>query len=167
MNFYSLVTFWSFSFLTSFAAQASGWQCFTTPTTSSISGLESKDSLDIAIIHHNGVRYMPIHSGVITPNDIDYLKSRGEVLKKLGDEIHLSFPLSNCKSYGDWKMSCYSRTPTKIGELKIDSASLISSTSTRELLGYQFHQIEMNLSVRVGRFNYDIPLEYQASDCKK
>lgn len=153
--------------LCAWTAGASGWQCFTEPLSTSFVADDVGENLNLTVFHHNGVQYMPIHSGIITPSDLGYLKSQGEVLTKLGSDFTVSFNKKNCKSYGEWKNSCFTNEKFEVGGLTVDSAHLTTSTSTHEIFDYVFEEIEIHLSLRIEGKSHSIPMKYAKSQCKK
>ncbi len=153
-------------FFKSTLAYAADWQCFTEPLTTSFISEGQGKTIELTVLHHNGVHYMPIHSGIITPYDLDYLKDQGSVLTKLGSRFSLTFNKEKCKEYGDWKLSCFTNEKKTAGNLTIDSAHLITSIVTQEIFDYTFREVEIHLSLRIQGKSYSIPMKYAANQCQ-
>lgn len=76
------------------------------PSTSHIA--EVKDGqLKVRVIHHNGTKYMPAYTGVMTPNDLPKVTRATEILPKLGDEWSFSWPLNKCKFKNEHRFECF------------------------------------------------------------
>jgi len=104
------------------------------PTTSFFVKTEGKDVL-VRVIHHNGTKYAPIHEGIVVPNDIDLIKSRAELLAKLGEDFTFRFPLEECSANSPGQMVCFAGD-TKVFEGQEFTATMLSLyTSTANLSG--------------------------------
>lgn len=148
-------------------AQAENWQCYTEPLTTSFVAEDLGEEYQLTVLHHNGVKYMPIHSGIITPSDLTYLKAQGEVLTKLGDRFTLKFKKENCKNYGEWRFSCFTRETTKIGSLEVQSAHLSTSTNLQQIFDYEFREVEVHLSLRIEGRSHSIPMKFSDTQCHR
>lgn len=148
-------------------AHAESWQCYTEPLTTSFVAEDLGEEYQLTVLHHNGVKYMPIHSGIITPNDLAYLKAQGEVLTKLGDRFSLKFKKKNCKTYGEWRFSCFTREQVKIGNLEVQSAHLSTSTNLQQIFDYEFREVEVHLSLRIEGRSHSIPMKFSDTQCRK
>ena len=153
--------------LTAGAVHAESWQCYTEPLTTTFVAEDLGEDYQLTVLHHNGVKYMPIHSGIITPNDLPYLKSQGEVLTKLGDRFTLKFKKENCKTYGEWRFSCFTREVSKIGNLEVQSAHLSTSTNVQQIFDYEFREVEVHLSLRIEGRSHSIPMKFSDTQCRK
>ena len=85
-----------FSLLISFSAQAATYdfKCQTNPKTTGFTFESDGDSMVLTTVHANGVDYMPVHEGIITPSDLPYLAKASTALKNMGMKNQFRFPKS-------------------------------------------------------------------------
>lgn len=157
-----LVSLATFS-LPSFAGTI--WSCYTRPLTTSFVFESVEDLNQITVYHHNGVEFMPIHSGTITPYDLKRLKEQGEILQKLGTQLSFRFDPENCKDYGDLRISCFTKVNETINGIEVKSAFLTTSTVKTQIFNSKFDELKVHLSLGIGNTSYDIPMTYQKTDC--
>lgn len=136
------------------------------PTSSFLLRTEGRE-LVLTTIHHNGTPYMPIHEGIVVPNDIPYLKSVAEHLIKMGDRNEFRFPLENCKVYGHGLMSCAGGEKKNFGGEEMEALNLYTSKITEEAFGQKFERYKVTLSVNISGFVpvQDIMNEFYGSEC--
>ncbi len=88
------------------ALSAYDLKCIAAMPTTTLLLVDAGETVQGQLIHHNGVEYMPIHSGVIVPNDLPILGRWATELKSLGPQQRFSFPKSKCTEHGGKVMKC-------------------------------------------------------------
>jgi hypothetical protein len=140
--------------------------CSTELPTTSIFVKSFDDRVILRILHHNGLNFAPIHSGVITLNDIPFIEKKGSLFTKMGEHIVLEFELSRCKKHQEGNYSCYNSTPTTINELEVKSFGFQTYKSTSELYGMSFENLIFRLNLTVGNRSLSSSIEYSLpGDC--
>lgn len=169
----TLLTFTFFQFFISPLAQAhpndsSYLECFTKPAPTTSFFLypnAGSDQFDLTVIHHNGLKYAPIHRGIVTLNDLNSILQKGETLALTGEQFHLSFERENCRVISDQEIVCHHSKPTQIGELDVRGYTLHTYTQQSQLLGQSLKENIVTLSLGVKNTSYDIVMNYSSSDC--
>lgn len=126
-----------------------------------------EDDVVLTTIHHNGTAFMPIHEGIIVPNDITYLKDVSSVLTLMGDRNEFRFPLSKCKIYGPGQMSCIKGSTENFQGREMQALFLATSKIQESIYGRTFERIKVSLSVNVAGFVpvQDIMMVYETNEC--
>lgn len=135
--------------------------CMTNPPTTSYQMLAVEDGFELHVFHHNGTKYMPIHSGTITPNDFELLKKRADYLQQMGSSAKIFFKTSECKNEGPvWK--CFSKRSLKLRDLQAEGVSFHMVPRQTSTNNYTFHSMDTFLSFRQkeGHIQYDITSSY-------
>ena len=140
------------------------------PQTSFIlkSASENSEDLVLTTIHHNGNNFMPIHEGVIVPNDFNYLAGVARVLTLMGDRNEFKFPRHKCKIYGPGQMSCVSGSSEVFQGREMQALYLNTSTITEKAFGQTYDRIKVTLSVHISNFApvQDIVMYYETNECQ-
>ena len=63
--------------------------CSTEHPTTSVSVETVEEKVYLRVLHHNGLKFAPIHSGVITLHDIPYLEKKGGLFARMGEHLIL------------------------------------------------------------------------------
>ncbi|MFA6238608.1 MAG: hypothetical protein WC635_14840 [Bacteriovorax sp.] len=136
------------------------------PTTSLIA--QTKDGVvEFNLIHHNGVKYMPIHNGVITPYDLETLSTRADILADLGDNLVFTMPASACQVDGVL-FNCFGAQPAQnIGGHQVSIWAAYSSTYDDVSLIGIFPFVTTNLAIEVDGKSYYLPMRYNQAECFK
>lgn len=135
------------------------------PTTS-VSVETFDEKVVLRMLHHNGLQFAPIHSGVITLNDLPFIEKKGGLFMKMGSYITLEFELTRCKKHQEGNYSCYNSNPILIGDLSVKSFGFQTYKSTSELYGMKFETLLFRLNVTVANRNLSSTMEYNLpSDC--
>jgi hypothetical protein len=146
--------------------KAFNFVCSTEHPTTSISVENLEGRVTLRMIHHNGLKFAPIHSGVITLNDIPFIEKKGSLFSKMGEHLVLEFDLARCKKHQEGNYSCYNSNPATIGELEVKSFGFQTYKSTSELYGMRFESLLFRLNVTVGNRSLSSTIEYSLpSDC--
>jgi len=164
--------FYTFSFLFTLLFSPYLWaqetvrlSCVTNPLTTSYQITESQENFELLVYHHNGVDYLPLHSGVITPNDLPLLERRAQILKKMGSINKIPFQKKECKNEnGQWR--CLKKGKTQLNDLM--AVDIYFSTAPKHVYdnSYSWRITETNLSLRVGKENLTMHLPYYGDDCQ-
>jgi hypothetical protein len=141
------------------------------PQTSFILRTDDKSNTDEVIlttIHHNGTQFMPIHEGVVVPNDFNYLNDVAGVLTLMGDRNEFRFDRRKCKIYGPGQMSCSSGSREIFQGREMQALFLNISHITEKAFGRTFENIKVTLSIYVSNFApvQDLVMYYQPQECQ-
>lgn len=144
------------------------FQCVTEFPTTSFFFMPAGDEKthNLRVIHHNGLKYAPIHSGIITLNDLPNLLTKGELLAQAGTSFEIPFDSENCRYIEENEMVCYQRNEATVGELDVRAYSLHSYIRKSRLFEQSYTQHVVSLSFSVGNRSYDITMDYTPNDCQ-
>ena len=137
------------------------------PTTSFLLRTEN-DQVILKTIHHNGTPYMPIHEGLIVPQDLTYLKQVADRLTKMGDTNEFRFPLKKCKVYGAERLNCSGGDSQDFNGTKMSALSFNTSNFSETVYDQTFHGIKITLSLLIENFVpvQNIVMNYQPDECQ-
>jgi len=126
--------------------------CMTSPATTTMFFYpnEAVGGYSLRVIHHNGVKWMPIHKGTITINDLQTIDERGNQLVRLGAEYFFHFKREDCRLIEPGELVCYGRTPVQIGEQRVETYSFHNYDVKTRLYGQDFVTHVMSLGIRIG-----------------
>ena len=141
------------------------WTCATTPFSSSLVAVQQGNKMVLRVFHHNGLQSVPIHRGVITPNDLTILAQRAELLQQLGSQFELEFAIDQCEVFGEWRINCANTNPAIIGNLNVRRVYLDTSVSQTTALDLQFESRLFRVGFLIGNQVYDMPFEYWGDNC--
>jgi hypothetical protein len=127
---------------------------------------EDVGGFSLRVIHHNGIKWMPIHKGTITLNDLYTLNIRGNQLALLGSAYTLDFKKENCRLIESGELTCFSRTPVQIGEQTVESYSFHNYDVKTRLYQQDFVTHVMSLGIRVGNQILNQSMDYNPMDCQ-
>lgn len=140
--------------------------CITEIPTTSFAFHEDGDNLRVEVLHHNGVQYMPIFEGVLTPNDLKQQSDNAQVLMSLGDHIEFLWPKSKCSKQARFLQNCFGTLPElKIAGHSVKAWSVYSAKETSQSYMGTFEQTSVTLALEVDGKNYYIPMRYFPGDC--
>ncbi|MCO4795540.1 MAG: hypothetical protein KC493_17605 [Bacteriovoracaceae bacterium] len=140
--------------------------CSTEHPTTSISVETIQKNVILRILHHNGLKFAPIHSGVITLHDIPYLEKKGGLFAQMGEHIVLEFDLNRCKKHQTGNYSCYNSNSNTIGALDVSSFGFQTYKTTSELYGMSLENFSFRFNVTVGNRGMNSTMEYfLPNDC--
>lgn len=152
-----------------FAASAHGrilMTCMTEFPTTSYQLMETEQGYELTVLHHNGTKYLPLHSGTITPNDLPKLIQRAEELQKMGRLSKILFKKEECSvKEGIW--NCFGQSPAKLGELETQKVSFQMGRFKKDYEGYAWETILTSLSFRFSREeSFSMTYEYYPWECR-
>jgi len=128
----------------------------------------SKQVLNILFINHNGSQFLPIHNGLITINDLEYLKSKASILETISKELRFSFTKEQCTLFQDGTFSCYrpySSMNEQQSSIDLRPISLRSSILITQLSNMVFKEIELSMGLSDGINQYNISMKYTEDEC--
>lgn len=141
--------------------------CVTEPPTTTMVAQTSNGTVQFDLIHHFGVKYMPIHNGVITPNDLGILSDRASLLADLGDHLTFTMPAESCKVDG-MIFNCFgSQSAKDIGGHKVNIWAAYSSTYDETSSAGTFSYVTTNLAIEVDGESIFLPMRYFGNECSK
>lgn len=147
------------------SAHAARIFCMTEFPTTSVIAEQDGDRLRVQVLHHNGVAYMPLHTGVMTPNDLATLEQKAGRLKRLGDAYELSWPVEKCEFSGDGIVSCLGGDAVTINGVEVKPWALY----TRQLRSASsvgvFENAEVGLMLDVAGQTESFSMVYERNEC--
>lgn len=157
------------TFISSFIANAAvlNLGCVTEIPTTSMIAETYNGVVDFQLIHHNGVKFMPIYNGVVTPNDLGTLSDRASLLADLGDYLQFKMPSEVCQVNGVL-FNCFGSSPKEmIGGHIVRLWAAYSSQYDEESFAGVFSYITTNLAIEVDGQSIYLPMKYSQSECYK
>ena len=153
---------------TGYAADNFSFQCVSSMPTTSFLLKQEKDKTVLTVIHHNGTKFMPIHEGIVVPNDLKYLQEKSEILTKMGDRIEFTFPVANCRKTTEGVISCFGGSREVRGGWEME-AMRITTSKVSEVSSYgNFEHNRVTLTLHVHGFApiQDLSIYYFDKECK-
>lgn len=145
---------------------AVNFRCVTSSPTTSFIAETKGEEVRLIVLHHNGVKYMPIHQGIIVPADLPLLAQKAEVMQKLGDRFEMVFEKKGCKTYGKNLFSCGNGRVIASGSPSAERASLVTKTATERLYDVEFEKSSISAGFKVDGTYYSIDNDFYFGDCK-
>ena len=141
--------------------------CATDAPTTTFDLSEDKTDYVLSVRHVNGVAYMPIHEGVIVPNDFPYLEGKAAFLTKMGDRPQFRFPKSSCKAYAHGQLSCANGERKKFGDVEMQALNFYTAKVHEETLGMSLDSWKVTLSIWSPDFVpvADVTMIYGVNNC--
>ena len=134
------------------------------PTTSFVAFSEGGD-LNIRLIHHNGVKFMPIWSSIITPNDLPVITETASILSELGNELNFTIPAKACGVDG-MMMNCFGRSEEQvINGHKVNLWSVYTKLENEKSFAGEYNYVWSSLAIDVDGKSYWIPMKYYDYEC--
>lgn len=143
------------------------FKCMTGFPTTTFTVRTEGNEVVVETLHHNGVKYMPIHRGIVVPSDIPYLEAKTKVLGKMGARNEFRFPLDKCKIYGKGLMSCAQGNSQVFDGTRMTATYFNTSTSTDRTMEFSFDKTTVTLSVNIEGFVpvQEISMDYWDGEC--
>lgn len=141
--------------------------CVTEYPTTSVVGEEEGDMFTVHVFHHNGMKYMPISTGMNTPNDIPYLQEKAESFAKIGDHYVFQWKLEKCKRVDQELMYCSGGEETEIEGVKVRPWSLWTKRIKSEFDLGSFSQIEVSFNLAIESKDWHFSMIYQDTECSQ
>lgn len=135
------------------------------PTTSFVAFTEGEE-LTIRVIHHNGVKFMPIWNGIITPNDLPTITEAANALYDLGNLLEFKIPVSDCEKMDGTLMNCFSSRPaTEINGHLVRLWSVYTLESVEKSFAGEFAWTYTSVGLDVDGKSFYIPMRYASGEC--
>lgn len=143
------------------------FRCVSTMPTTSFLGEAKGTNFELTVIHHNGTPYMPIHRGIVVPNDFRYLKEKADALTRMGDRQVFQFPLERCRLFAPTRFSCSGNQKQNFGGIEMEAMHFLTTRIVEESYEYTFERTRAELSLLVpGMPVQEIPMEYYQGECR-
>ncbi len=139
--------------------------CMTEFPTTSIIAEEDGGKLRVQVLHHNGVAYMPLHTGVMTPNDLSTLEQKAGRLKQLGEAYELSWPAEKCERSGNGIVTCLGGDTVNINGVEVKPWALYTRQLRSESGVGVFENTEVGLMIDVAGQTESFSMVYERSEC--
>lgn len=136
------------------------------PTTSFVAFTEG-ENINVRLIHHNGVKYMPVWSNIITPNDLPVISETANILSELGNSMNFTIPASSCEVDG-MMINCFGHSGVQeINGHKVNLWAVYTKIENERSFAGEFNSIWSNLAIDVDGKSYWIPMKYYDYECFK
>ena len=137
------------------------------PTTSFIAQTEN-DIITFKLIHHNGVRYMPIWNNIITPNDISFISEAAELLADLGTDFNFKMPQKNCVVMDGMLFNCFGNSPVvEMNGHKVSMWAVYSREVTETSFAGTFNYVLTSMALDIDGKIQHVPMKYESHECTK
>ena len=130
------------------------------PTTSFLVRTEGSEVI-LTTVHHNGTGYMPIHDGIIVPNDFPYLTEKSQLLTQMGDRNEFRFPINKCKIFDENMISCSSGETKKFNELEVTALSFHTSLIQTKAYGLTAEYVKVSVDLNINGY---VPVQQISND---
>ena len=139
--------------------------CATYHVTTSYALIETENEIELQVLHHNGTKFMPVHSGLITKFDLSTIAKNTEAIEKLGSRYVFRFSKDECQLTSEqWK--CFSSNEQRQNENLVSKVSFQTYQKLTIIKGREYKSQVMALSLTLNGQNYSMPMEYDVTDCR-
>lgn len=144
------------------------FKCMTGFPTTTFKAETQGDQVVVEVVHHNGVKYMPVHRGIVVPGDFAYLEAKAKMLTKMGPKTVFRFPRERCKVYGKGQLSCPGSDTQVFDGTKMTASDLSMSTGTDRTMGFSFDRFTVTLTLQIEGFVpvQEISMDYSDGECE-
>jgi hypothetical protein len=139
--------------------------CVTEFPTTTVYGEEKGDEFVVTVYHHNGTGYMPLHSGIITPNDLPQMAEKAEDFARLGELYEFRYDLKDCFRIDEDIMSCNNGKTTEINGVKVRPFSLFTKRVVTEFDLAKFEETEVSFLMDVENKTRFLSMKYMKNEC--
>ena len=137
------------------------------PTTSLILDTE-KLNPELTVIHHNGKGYMPVHFGIVVPNDRTLIQSKIDILSKLPERMIYLFPKEKCNILNGNFVECFSGKPIDIDGTRFTPLSFTITDVIEK--GPRFSTLSKRASLLLHVQGFvpviEVVMDYPADECQ-
>lgn len=144
------------------------FRCISSLPTTSFLGEVKGDAFELTVIHHNGKAFLPIHQGIVVPNDFPYLREKAEALTKMSERDTIRFPLEKCRTYGPTLFSCANGEEKEYEGVPFRAIYFHTSQVTERVFDMAFERTKAVLSLQLPSTYLpvqEIPMEYYEGEC--
>lgn len=140
--------------------------CVTEFPTTSVYGETQEDEFVVHVIHHNGMRFMPIYTGMVTPHDLATLAKKAEEFSKLGDHYIFRWPASSCKREDTDLMGCSGgATEVEMNGTKVKPWGMFTKRIHTEADIFAYDQVEVSFHLEIDGNNHSFSMQYAKGEC--
>lgn len=147
------------------SAFATKLSCVTEFPTTSVYGEEQGDEFVVMVYHHNGTGYLPLHNGIITPNDLPVMQERAQVFESLGQLYEFRYPLSSCQRTDKDIMNCTHGKETVVNGVKVRPWSLYTMRINSEMDIANFEETQVSFLMDIEGKSYHMSMKYMRNEC--
>lgn len=142
-------------------------KCITSgfPTTSFLVS-DNGPIVEVRVVNHNGLKYAPLYNGLMTLNDIDYLKRTAEFFSKIGDDFTVSFKKEKCKFVENKFYSCSKPEKFEIGSVTADAVYFSTTETVDKIPDFEFTKTNAKISFRKNNEDYNLEMSYYYNGCE-
>lgn len=139
--------------------------CVTDFPTTSVAAQTNNDEVVVRVIHHNGFKYMPLYTGIITPNGIQALSEKADLFEKLGDQYEFRWDLKDCVIKNKEIYHCDFGKPAVINGISVKPFSMWTKKVREESTAGVFEQMEVNFTLTIDKSSQHFSMSYQKHEC--
>lgn len=136
------------------------------PTTSVTAAVEGED-LIVHVIHHFGMKYMPLTTTLISLSEIEGVIQKAKTFEKLGDHYIFRWPLKNCTQTDEDLFSCSNGEETEINGVRVKPWGVYTKRIHTEIDIAELNEIEVNFNLSVNGNLEHIASKYLKSECQQ
>ena len=149
-----------------------GMICVTEFPSTSFLVEQKENQVLLQVIHHNGPRYAPLSSALVTANDLEVLKSQAEFIQSLGNQMDLKWKRSGCNAdRSDFFQCVGSAEDSVVNQVPIHPWALTVSDVEEKTLWGNFKKKNIALRFSSGqdsaKKDYQVTMDYGEGDCVK
>jgi hypothetical protein len=135
------------------------------PTTTHVVRTES-DLVNVTVIHHNGTKYMPIHEGIVVPNDIAIIERKARVLSKLGTRMSFQWPTAHCSRTSAFLFKCSGGGPTEVNGVTLTPFAIFTSIQEEQGIAGRVVRHQVSLHLIIDGESFITTMNYEPTDCE-
>lgn len=151
--------------LLSLNVHAIDFGCVTEYPTTTFIAQTVDDYVQIQLIHHNGVKYAPVWSNLITINDISTIAEHANRLANLGDHLKFAMPADKCQLNGV-QLYCFGFQPSvTINGHEVSLWAAYTSEQTDSSHAGDFSYITTTLALDIDGKTHFVPMKYGSHEC--
>lgn len=134
------------------------------PTTSIVAETEGHE-LIVRVVHHNGMKFMPLHTGIMTPNDLNHFAQKASLFAKLGDHYEFRWGTSKCTRQDQDLFTCDLGKETVINGTKVYPFSVFTKRVTIESQVGKYENLEIGFMIDIEKSSQSFSMRYDKSEC--
>lgn len=139
--------------------------CETPWPTSSVYGKTVDGIFQMTVIHHGGVRNMPIYNGTVTSDDLPLLQGDSEALQQLGPRWDFSWKVADCKGYSAGIVNCPTGSPALINSREVTNAFFNTRRTNEKFFENEVNHAKIALWLTVDGRSRQVMFDYDMKDC--
>ena len=139
--------------------------CVTEFPTTSIVAEKVADEMVVQVFHHNGMKFMPLHSGIITPNDLPVMEQKAKEFAKIGDHYEFRWDVSKCERMDNEIFSCHGGKDTVINGTIVNPFSLYTQRVTSVSDAGTFEKLNVGFLISIDKNSQNFSMGYEKYEC--